>query len=234
VTDDPRFDRALYALPEAARLLRVPRQTLRNWALGYGYPRGAGPIFATPVILTPGEERALSFANSVEGLTLVGFREIGVPMQRVRKALTYARDQAETPHLLASERLLSDGLDLFWEFQERSGGSPHLVNMSKGGQKAFPEAVMRYLREVEWGRDRFADRWWPGAAEAGLGAVVLDPRRSFGAPVVAGTGIRVEDLFGRFSAGESIAELAADYGLDGAQVESAIRLEASLLEPLAA
>ncbi|MEX1262387.1 MAG: DUF433 domain-containing protein [Actinomycetota bacterium] len=63
---------------------------------------------------------------------------------------------------------------------------------------------------------------------------MVDPNRSFGAPVISGTGIRVEDLFGRFSAGESIAELAADHELDPTQIEAAIRLEASLLEPLAA
>lgn len=233
MTDDPRFDRALYALPEAARLLRVPGQTLRNWAAGYRYSTDRGQIFAEPVIDTPRGEGALSFVNLIEALTLAGFREMHVPMQRVRRALAYAGEQAQVPHLLASERLLSDGIDLFWEFQERNEES-HLVNISKGGQKTFPEAVMRYLREVEWGEDRFAERWWPGSSRARGGIVVVDPNRSFGAPVIAGTGIRVEDLFGRFSAGESIAELAADYELDPTKIEAAIRLEASLLEPLAA
>lgn len=234
MTDDPRYDVALYALPEAARLLRVPSQTLRNWVTGYRYPSGSGPVMADPVILTPRGELGLSFLNLVEALTLAGFREIGVPMQRVRKALAYAGAQAGIDHLLASERILSDGVDLFWQFQEHAEAGAQLVNVSKGGQKAFPEAVLRYLQGVEWGKDRFAVRWWPGAVEAKKGAVVVDPRRSFGAPVLAGTGIRVEDVFGRFSAGESMAELAKDYGLHPDQVESAIRLEASLLEPIAA
>ena len=66
------------------------------------------------------------------------------------------------PHL-ASERLLTDGKELFWEYQERSrSGELALVNLSRGGQKSFPEAVLRYLREMEWGRGSFATRWWPG------------------------------------------------------------------------
>lgn len=64
---------------------------------------------------------------------------------------------------------------------------------------------MRYLREVEWGEDRLAERWWPGSSSARGGIVVVDPNRSFRAPVIAGTRIRAEDQFGRFSAGESIA-----------------------------
>lgn len=231
---DVRFDAGLYALPEAARLLRLPRQTLRNWVVGYDYTRKHGAARAGPVIQPPRDDLALSFVNLIEGLTLSGFRRAGVPMQRVRRALAYAVRLADTEHLLASERLLSDGLDLFWEFQEQEVEGRHLVNISAGGQKAFPEAVMRYLHEVEWGSDRFAVRWWPQSQQIREGGVVIDPRRAFGAPVLAGTGIRVEDVFGRFSAGESMAELASDFGLRLDQVESAIRLEASLLEPAAA
>lgn len=120
-----------------------------------------------------------------EALTLAGFRQIQVPMQRVRKALDYASKHLDLEHLLANQRLLTDGKELFWEFQERSrDGKAALVNLSRGGQKAFPEAVMRYLREMEWGKDSFATRWWPGS-EPRAGAVVIDPRRAFGAPVLA-------------------------------------------------
>jgi uncharacterized protein (DUF433 family) len=231
---DSRFDLALYTLPEAARLARVPKQTLRNWVFGYRYEGHEAP----PVISSTSDSAAgadgptLSFVNLVEALTLSGFRDIGVPLQRVRRAVDYASRALDLNHLLASERILTDGLDLFWEFQEKKGGD--LVNLSRGGQKVFPEAVLRYLREIEWGADAFAARWWPNARQAGEGLIVVDPDRAFGAPAVVGTGIRTEDVFGRFSSGESIADLAEDYGLSFEQVESAVRTEAALLEPLAA
>ncbi len=229
---DPRFDLGLYALPEAARLVRVPRRTLENWVKGYRYTAGGGVAEAKAVIIPTGDgsRSALSFVDLMEALTLAGFRQGGVPMQRVRKALDYASRHTQVEHLLASERILSDGKELFWEFQQRSASEVHLVNISRGGQKAFPDAVMRYLREMEWGRDRFATRWWPGASP-GEGAVVVDPRRAFGAPVIAGTGIRTEDVFSRFSAGESLEDLADDYGMTLAQIQAAVRLEVRLLEP---
>ncbi|OFW78760.1 MAG: hypothetical protein A2Z48_04115 [Actinobacteria bacterium RBG_19FT_COMBO_70_19] len=228
---DARFDLELYALPEAARLTRVPRQTLVNWVRGYPYRAGGRTVRAKPAIQTVGRSDSFSFVNLIEARVLSGFRRVGVPMQRVRKALDYAERQAtDIEHLLASERLLTDGQDLFWEFQERAGGERDLVNLSKGGQKAFPEAVMRFLREMEWGRDRFAERWWPGSAPR-EGLVVVDPEFAFGAPTVRGTGIRTEDVFSRFSAGEPLADLSDDYGLTLEQVETAIRFEVQLLEP---
>lgn len=103
------------------------------------------------------------------------------------------------------------------------------MNASAEGQGVFPEAVLRYLREVEWARDSIAQRWWPGADSPGAGLIVVDPRRAFGAPVVAHTAIRTEDLFSRFTAGEPIRDLAHDYGVSLEQVEAAIRAEAELL-----
>ena len=63
--------------------------------------------------------------------------------------------------------------------------------------------------------------------------MVVDPRRAFGSPMIAGTGIRTEDVFLRFSAGEPLSELADDYGSTRDQAEAAIRAEAQFLEPLA-
>jgi uncharacterized protein (DUF433 family) len=187
------------------------------------------------VVLPPdGQTASLSFINLVEVLSLAGFRERGVSMQKLRKALEYVGRQMEVEHPLATERILTDGAELFWEYQERAREDVHLVNLVRGGQKVFPDAVMRYLHEIEWGRDTFAIRWWPGSRQAGEGPVVVDPRRAFGSPVIAGTGIRIEDVFLRFSAGEPLTELADDFGLTIGQTEEAVRAEARFLEARAA
>lgn len=202
---------------------------------GYPYPAGGRRVRARPVVLPPdGRSTSLSFINLVEVLALAGFRERGVSMQKLRKALDYVGRQMEVEHPLATERILTDGVELFWEYQERAKDDLHLVNLVRGGQKVFPEAVMRYLHEIEWGRDTFAIRWWPGSRRAGEGPVVVDPRRAFGSPVIAGTGIRIEDVFLRFSAGEPLAELADDFGLTIGQTEEAVRAEARFLEARAA
>jgi uncharacterized protein (DUF433 family) len=171
--------------------------------------------------------------NLTEVLALSGFRQSGVSMQKVRRALDFVKREMRVEHPLATQRILTDGIELFWEYQERHRDEVFLVNIVRSGQRAFPEAVMRYLREIEWGRDSIASRWWP-SGKPRMGAVVVDPRRAFGSPVLAGTGIRTEDVFLRFSAGEPLADLANDFGLTLEQTEAAVRAEARFLEPLAA
>ncbi len=234
-TSDPRFDLALYPVPEAARLAGVPVRSLWNWLRGYRYVVRGESVRAEPVIrLTAPDGSALSFVNLVEVGTLASFRKAGVSMQKVRRALDYVSRAMGIAHPLASGRILTDGVELFWEYQEKEGEDLHLLNVTRGGQKAFRAVVLRYLRELEWGPDSYATRWWPGAPAPGEGAIVVDPRRAFGAPVLAGTGIRTEDVFLRFSAGESLRDLAEDYGLTLEQIEAAIRAEARFLEPAAA
>ncbi len=65
--------------------------------------------------------------------------------------------------------------------------------------------------------------------------MVMDPRIRFGRPTVVAHGTPTDILLERHQAGDSIAELADDYGIPAAEVEEAIRFEAmapSLLFPL--
>lgn len=56
-------------------------------------------------------------------------------------------------------------------------------------------------------------------------AVVIDPCMSFGRPVIAGTGIATAVIAERYMAGESIVELAKDYGRELSEIEEAVRCE---------
>jgi uncharacterized protein (DUF433 family) len=71
-------------------------------------------------------------------------------------------------------------------------------------------------------------------AEESPRIVVMDPRIRFGRPTITRHGTPTDILLERHQAGDSIADLAADYDLPVAEVEEAIRYEAkpvSLLFP---
>jgi len=53
--------------------------------------------------------------------------------------------------------------------------------------------------------------------------IVVDPRLSFGRPVVAKTGVPVSIIVGRYRAGEDVAAIAKDYGISVDQTHDAIR-----------
>lgn len=55
--------------------------------------------------------------------------------------------------------------------------------------------------------------------------VVMDPSIRFGRPTVAGHGTPVDILLERYQAGDSLADLADDYGLSTQEVEEVLRYE---------
>lgn len=62
--------------------------------------------------------------------------------------------------------------------------------------------------------------------------ILIDPRVRFGRPTNAKHGIPTDMVFERHQAGDSIVELADDYGVDAAEIEEAIRYEGALHSPL--
>ncbi len=53
--------------------------------------------------------------------------------------------------------------------------------------------------------------------------IVIDPTRAFGRPVLAASGVPVESVKERFRGGESLNELATDYGVGVEAIEEALR-----------
>lgn len=97
-----------------------------------------------------------------------------------------------------------------------------------GGQMAMPELVDAYLRRIERNEHGLALRLYPFTRKRQLDeprVVAIDPRISFGRPVLVGTGIRTAIVAERYKAGESIEELAKDYGRKSLDIEEAIRCE---------
>jgi uncharacterized protein (DUF433 family) len=90
------------------------------------------------------------------------------------------------------------------------------------GQRQFTSVVKDYLKRIKYGSDGWAEQVRLPIYEHV--DVVVDPDRAFGLPIVVHGGARVEDLVGRFQAGDSIADIADDFGVKSAAVEDVIRV----------
>lgn len=212
-----------YGLLEAARYLRLPPATLRSWVRGRRYPTARGDAWFAPVI-SPASKRPLllSFTNLIEAHVLSAIRrEHEIRLDRVRPALDYVRKRLRVKRPLANQVFHTDGIDLF----VRKFGE--LVNVSRSGQLALREVVEAYLRRVEWDEAGLATRLYP-VSRLSLNAprlVVIDPARGFGLPILTGPGVATAVVAERFKAGESMDELADDYGCSSLEVSEAIRFE---------
>lgn len=89
------------------------------------------------------------------------------------------------------------------------------------------QMLSAYLKRVDRDDDALPYRLYPlrPAWIAEKKPIVIDPRISFGRPTVAGSGVSTEALVRRMDAGESIEDLAWDYGLQVTQIKDAILYE---------
>jgi uncharacterized protein (DUF433 family) len=211
---------------EAAGWLTVPRSTFHAWVYGYEQRSpGRRAVAGRPIVLALPSGRgqpAVPFLGLVEGLVLNAFRRAGVPLQRIRPALERLDHEMGVSHALASDRLTTDGAEILYDYGAvlDPGGIGELVTV-RSGQRVFAPVVLDYLRRIRYAGDHWAERVeLPGYAIARV-AVSLDV--AYGRPVLEPSRVPVEDVLHRWIAGDSMAELADDLDLAGAELEDVIR-----------
>lgn len=220
---DPR-EMPAYGLAEAGHYLQIPVTTLRSWVAGRYYPTQGGRKFFQRIIVPPDKDQLLlSFINLVEAHVLDAIRrKHGVLLPKVRIALDYLRSRFPSKHPLADQKFETDRLDLFIEKYGR------LINISQAGQIAVRDLIQAHLRRIEHDSKGIPIRLYPFTRKREPDepkVVVIDPYVSFGRPVLAGTGVATAVIAERYKAGESVDDLAEDYGRQRSEIEEAIRCE---------
>jgi uncharacterized protein (DUF433 family) len=227
---DPR-DIGTYTFAQASRYIDVPVATIRSWFLGGNYKTQAGLRCFEPVLLLPeAEYQQLSFTNLVEIHVLRSIRNLHrVTLEKVRQAVSCMTTKFDEEHPLARIDLHTDGLDLFVRILEDT------INVSDGQQTLLLRGSLEtHLRRIERDETKLAKCLYPftrtsdGANSDAPKSIVIDPRISFGKPVIAGTGIPTAVLAGRYKAGDSIEVLAEDYQCEPAKIQEAVRCELSI------
>lgn len=231
---DPRQIPA-YTLFDAARYLRIPEQTIRNWAYGYPYAtRTSGKRHTAPLIeVESGAHHDFSFFNLIE-LHVLGAlrREHEIQMPKIRRAIEYLKEKLDSPRPLINEHMETDGTSIFVK-KLRS-----LVNVSEHGQLAMEAVLHAHLKRVERDARGVPIRLFPFTRRGADGKapdpqttvpqpriVSIDPAVAFGRPVITGSRVPTIEIFERFLAGESPDELAADFGRKPEEIHEALRCE---------
>lgn len=217
----PMITQPIYALPEAARLARIPSSTLKRWIHGHSRRSSYGePVFDEPVLRAePTGVDELTWGEFVEAIYLRAYRGKKIPLPRLRRLVAELREELETPYPLATQKLFVSGRDVFRRVSDDLEASPEK-------QLAMEQAVVRYLEslKLEFTADGYVIQWRPAEGD---GLVLLQPDLSFGAPVVD-VGVRTEVLFESFAAGDTIAAIVDGFKVPVEQVEAAIRYETKL------
>jgi uncharacterized protein (DUF433 family) len=203
-----------YSISEAAWYVRVPPTTLIAWTRGQDYVTkdGIHRTFEPVIELADPWNKLLSFYNLVEAHVLRSTTERGVPLRNVRKALEYIRQTIPGRHPLLAHDFEVSGKEIFIQHLGQT------VNATRHGQLAMRKILDQYLQRIERDARGMPLRIFPIKSKR----LVIDPQFSSGKPVVKDRGITASVLWGRNKTGESIPEIAKDYGLTELEVKEAI------------
>lgn len=207
------FDAGIYTIQDAARLLQVTPRKLQGWAEGYSYrkhgeTRGPGPVIER----SDAEPGLLTFRDLIELAFVREFREAGVPLPTIRDDASALRDEWGTAYPFASRRIA--------EFGKR-WVDPDLMLTIRGKQQVF-EFGREFFRSVDFDDKGLARLWYPLGRDR---LVLVDPTRSFGAPIEQRSGIRTEILYRQFKAEGGVQAVADWYEVSPEGVEQAVEFE---------
>jgi uncharacterized protein (DUF433 family) len=226
---DPRYI-PTYGIYEASHILKIPPDTLRSWVRGRDYPTERfGTRRFDPLIELPDKELPLlSFINLVEAHVLDAIRykhrTPRIPLPRVRAAIEHMRDKYGSKNPLAEYWFQQAGVDLIVDI------AGQLENASRKGQIEIREWITAHLKRIARDPAGAAVALYPyltrhpqQVEEPKL--VLIDPRISFGKPILVGVGVPTSVVADRHEAGETIAELANDYECEASEIEQAVEYE---------
>jgi uncharacterized protein (DUF433 family)/transposase-like protein len=221
---DPR-DVPLYSVSEAASYLQIPPATLHQWLkwevdLSQPEPRPVEPI----VLLPDPEAKELSFFNLVEVHLLQVLRLVsGDHRAQMKAALAKVEQQLQTPHPLTNKTFQTSGVDLLVNAFGQS------AKLSRSKQLIMGTQLQHLLTRLEWDAEGKVTQLFPlpppGAGPELDRPLMIDPRVSFGRPVMAGTGVPTSIVADLYEAGDSIPAIAEDYNCKPEQIAAAVYFE---------
>jgi hypothetical protein len=222
----------LYTPAEAGRLLHIPPSKIARWLRGHEMAgKVYEPLWNSQVDLGDGKV-FLGFRDLMEVRVADAFIRNGVPAVRVRSAIAIAQEVISSSHPLSTNRFLTAGRDIFLSVIEKDADGverEQLLNLFKR-QYEFKGILDPILKAVDFSDDGYPSRWWPAGRR---GNIIVDPERSFGAPIDAETSVPTKILA---NAGEymGVQSAAKAYEVPEGAVRRAIEFEATMGHRLAA
>lgn len=213
------LDRPVYGMSQVDRLLGVPAGTARRWIDGY---ERAGKRYPPVIRTDPTGDDVVKWGEFVEAQLLAGYRDKGVPLQRMRPAIQRMREEFGVPYPLAHFRPLVQGRELVQEIQDEVNldRALRLVIVLRNGQLAWSPETEEFVEKLDFGTGGEVVRLRP----LGKGSPVqLDPSRAFGMPTVRS--VTTETIAEEFRTGSAPEQIAEDYALDLDDVHAALRYE---------
>lgn len=207
-----------YTVAEAGRYAQAKPQTVGYW---FRDGETAGPAL-------PGRKAGerLNYSEAVEVAFVAAFRSYGVRLRNLREARAYFQALLQAEYPFATQRFYTEGTRVLrdWGVRQELSEFTEVVIGDEHGQLAWAGLLGEKFHTFDYERG-LALRWHVAGRSS---PVQIDPRISFGAPSVQG--IPTWAMRGRMLAGESVAEICDDFGLERREVIAGLEFEGLKLE----
>ena len=215
----------LYSVPEAARLTRVSAGKIRRWLRGYDFKSGTSVRHSNAIwqgeLIPIDNKLALSFRDILELRFVDAFIRGGVSWRTMRRAHSKAQSKLKTTHPFCSNHIFTDGRSILLRQGEKDCDRA-LIDLATD-QSEFSRIVEPFRKELEFsGTDVI---WWPLGKQR---QIVVDPRRNFGQPTVARSGVPSGVLARSVKANASPELVARWYEVQPDEIRDAVEYEESL------
>lgn len=228
--------RGAYSAVESVRLLnftrpglpparRLSRHTVARWLRGYSHSEDGShhsePLWK-PDYQNHDDQIELSFRDLMELRFVKTFRDLGIGLSAIRDCYRRAVDEVQDDRPFSTQRFRTDGRTIFLEITEKDHDG-RMIDLKKR-QQVFRTMIEPSLRDLEFDASAVA-RWYPLGIRRK--AVLVDPRRSFGRPIVehgVPTGILAEAV----KTEGSVEAVASLYEVPRTEVRSALEFEQRL------
>ncbi len=211
----------LYTAGEASLYTGISAKDIRRWMFGYSAHGVEHPGLWTPE-LSFLDEKLLGFHDLLEIRFVHAFRQHGVSLQAIRSASRQARELFDQQYPFTCKRFQTDGRDIFATVLDETGDEA-LLDLVKR-QYAFKQVIKPSLYEgIDYTGEGAAQRWYPIKRSK---AVVLDPARNFGKPVLSSAGIDTAAIYHAYQAeGQDSKRVAMIFEISTAAVDAAVTFE---------
>lgn len=214
VTQAPPWRRRLY-LPsyrasDAARYVRAHPSTISAW------------LYRHDLNLPERTKGSpLSYLELVEVAFVAFFRRLEISMKRITDARSYIAQNIASEYPFAEHTFKTEGFHILMNYDEFDpyANWDSVIVADAQGQLAWTDLMGERFAEFDYEHE-IAIRWHPAGRDS---QVTIDPRVAFGAPMVSGLPTWV--IRGRFDSGETIPEIADDFGIEETAVQDALAFE---------
>lgn len=210
-----QINTGFYTVAEIAHILHLPYYKVSRWINDY-WDDMLGKQFESKYSWEVNNSKAVSFHTLVELYVMMQFSEAGVTTRQILSSHKELSKLYQTAFPFALKDVLqgihTDGNKIFLKKDD------NIITLD-GTMQLNLDFIKIFFKKLDYDSDNLASRYWPLGKEK---AILVDPKRKFGHPVLNETNIFPETIYKLHVGGESVEYISYLYEISEKYIKDAI------------